>query len=333
MSQTGDASIVRSHALRRRTVAACAMLLCSLFGSLAAAPSFAAIWGETYIPNVPLVTQDGQTVRLYDDLIKDKIVLINFIYTSCKEVCSLATARMAQVQNVLGDHVGRDIFLYSITLDPLHDTPAVLKQHAQAFHAEPGWLFLTGEPEDIAIVRYKFGERGKGLTDHGNGAMAGNGATGEWERTSLFQDLGQLALVMLNMDPAFRAKKGNQPGTAYIDMLPVPYVSRPGQALFVKACASCHTIGQGDLVGPDLAGVTARRDRAWLSRFLQAPNVMRAQQDPIAVALSARFPGVSMPNLGLSVSDAGDLLDYLDNRTAWLAASAHSDAGLVVREK
>ena len=333
MSQTGAASTVRSHAPRRRTFMACALLLCSLFGSLTAASVSATSWGETYIPNVPLVTQDGQTVRLYDDLIKDKIVLINFIYTSCKEVCSLVTARMAQVQNALGDHVGRDIFLYSITLDPLHDTPAVLKQHAEAFHAGPGWLFLTGTPEDIAVVRYKLGERGKGLTDHGNGAMAGNGATGEWERTSLFQDVGQLALVMLNMDPAFRAQKGNQPGTAYVKMSPVPYVSQPGQALFVKACASCHTIGQGDFVGPDLQGVTARRDRSWLSRFLQAPNVMRAKQDPIAVALSARFPGVSMPNLGLSASDAGDLLAYLDSRTAGPAAPALSEAGVVIREK
>ena len=298
----------------------CALFLCALFVALPAVPVSAASWGDSYFPNVPLVTQDGQTVRLYDDLIKDKIVLINFIYASCKEVCPLVTARMAQLQKALGDHVGRDIFLYSISLDPLHDTPAVLKQHAEAFHAGPGWLFLTGKPEDIAIVRYKLGERGKGLTDHGNGAMAGNGATGEWERTSLFQDTGQLALVMLNMDPAFRAKKNNAPGTAYADMAPVPYVNQPGQALFVKTCASCHTIGQGDFVGPDLQGVTARRERSWLSRFLQAPNVMRAQKDPIAVALSARFPGVLMPNLGLSETDVGDLLAYLDFRTARLAA-------------
>jgi protein SCO1 len=295
------------------------ILLWAWIGSLTAAPLSAATWGETYIPNVPFVTQDGQTVHLYDDLIKDKIVLINFMYAGCKEVCPLVTARMAAVQHALGDHVGRDIFLYSITLDPLHDTPAVLKQHAQAFHAGPGWLFLTGTPDDIALVSYKLGERGKGLTDHGNGAIAGNGATGEWEHTSLFQDMGQLALVMLNMDPAFRAKKGNTLGSAYADMTAIPYVSQPGQALFVKACSSCHTIGQGDRIGPDLAGVTARRERAWLSRFLQAPNVMRAKQDPIAAALSARFPGVSMPNLGLSETDVGDLLAYLESRMARLA--------------
>ena len=304
----------------------CALLLWGLCAALSAAPVSATTWGASYFTNVPLVTQDGQTVRLYDDLIKDKIVLINFIYASCKEVCPLVTARMAQVQQALGDHVGHDIFLYSISLDPLHDTPAVLKQHAKAFHAGPGWLFLTGKPEDIEIARYKLGERGKGLTDHGNGAMAGNGATGEWERTSLFQDTGQLALVMLNMDPAFRTKKGNAPGTAYANMSPVPYVNQPGQALFVKACASCHMIGQGDFVGPDLQGVTSRRDRAWLSRFLQAPNVMRAKKDPIAVALSAKFPGVLMPNLGLSETDVGDLLAYLDFRTAKLGVPANHDA-------
>jgi protein SCO1/2 len=298
----------------------CALLLWVLCAALPAAPVSAASWGDSYFPNVPLVTQDGQTVKLYDDLIKNKIVLINFIYTSCKEVCPLATARMAQVQQALGDHVGRDIFMYSISLDPIHDTPAVLKRHAQAFHAGPGWLFLTGKPEDIEIVRYKLGERSKDVTDHGNGALAGNGVTGEWERTSLFEDTGKLALVMLNMDPAFRDKRGNVPGAAYANMSPVPYVNQPGQALFVKACSSCHAIGQGDFVGPDLQGVTARRDRAWLSRYLQAPNVMRAQKDPIAVALSAKFPGVLMPNLGLSETDVGDLLAYLDFRTARLAA-------------
>ena len=311
------------HALR---FTVCVVFLYVIFGLIPATPVSATTWGASYIPNVPLVTQDGQTVRLYDDLIKNKIVLINFIYASCKEVCPLVTARMAQVQQALGDHVGRDIFLYSISLDPEHDTPAVLKKYAQAFHAGPGWLFLTGNPGDIAVARYKLGERGRDLTDHRNDAMAGNGATGEWERTSLFQDVGQLALVILNMDPAFRNQKGNAPGNAYVNMAPVPYVNQPGQALFVKVCASCHTIGRGDLVGPDLQGVTARRDRSWLSRFLQAPNVMRAKQDPIAVALSARFPGVSMPNLGLSAADVGDLLAYLEAQTEEPAALARSDA-------
>ncbi len=311
----------------RRRIVILALLLSTVLGWLPASSALATSWGEGYIPNVPLVAQDGRTVRLYDDLIKNKIVLVNFIYAGCKEVCPLVTARMAQLHQKLGDRMGRDIFFYSISLDPEHDTPAVLKAHAQAFHAGPGWLFLTGTPEDIAVVRYKLGERGKGLADHRNDAMAGNGATGEWERTSLFMDLGQLALVVLNMDPAFRDQPGVMPGAAYAGMTPTPYVNQPGQALFVKTCASCHTIGRGDLVGPDLQGVLGRRNRAWLEQFIQSPGAMRAKQDPTATALAARFPNISMPNLGLSPTDVEDLLAYLEFRTGQTAAPAPSDAG------
>lgn len=284
----------------------------------------ATIWGEHYFPNVSLVTQEGRTVRFYNDLIKDKIVLVNFIYASCKEVCPLITARMAQVQKALGDRVGRDIFLYSITLDPLHDTPAVLQQHAAAFHAGPGWLFLTGKPEDINAVRYKLGERSKGLGDHRNDALMGNGATGEWERTSLFQDVGQLVWGLLNMDPAVRDQK-RETAASYSTVTARQSLGRPGQALFVKGCASCHTIGKGDLVGPDLQGVTTRRDRAWLSQFIRMPDVFLAKKDPIVMGLSAKYPGVTMPNLGLSETDVEDLLAYLDSVTTQFAPQGHSE--------
>jgi protein SCO1/2 len=294
----------------------------AFLGPLKAAPVSAATWGETYFPNVPLVTQEGETVHFYNDLIKGKIVLVNFIYASCKQICPLVTARMAQVQKQLGDRVGRDIFLYSITLDPVHDTPEVLKKHANAFHIGAGWLFLTGKPEDIERVRYKLGERSKGLADHRNDAIAGNGATGEWERTSLFQDVGQIALTILNIDPVFRTEKGNTAGLSYVNVTPLHSPGQPGQALFVKACASCHTVGKGDLVGPDLQDVTARRDRGWLSRFMRMPDELRAKQDPIALALSAKYEGVSMPNLGLSETDVGDLLVYLEAETRRLAAEA-----------
>src|SRR5436190_17768138 len=106
-------------------------------------------WGAGYFPNVTLTTQDGDTVRFYDDLIKGKIVAINLIYTSCKYACPLETARLAQVQKVLRDRMGRDVFFYSITIDTEHDTPAVLKEYAEKFHAGPGWLLLTGSRPSI----------------------------------------------------------------------------------------------------------------------------------------------------------------------------------------
>src|ERR1700752_4043479 len=65
-------------------------------------------WGANYFPNVTLTTQDGRSVRFYDDLIKGKIVAINLIYTSCEYNCPLETARLAQVQKLLGDRMGKD---------------------------------------------------------------------------------------------------------------------------------------------------------------------------------------------------------------------------------
>lgn len=109
------------------------------------------------IPNVPLRTHEGQTVRLYDDLIQDKSVVINFIYTSCGDTCPMTTANLLQVQRLLSAQMERTLFMYSITLDPAHDTPAVLKTYATAFQVQPGWLFLTGERTHIEQVRRRLG--------------------------------------------------------------------------------------------------------------------------------------------------------------------------------
>jgi len=110
-----------------------------------------------YFPNVVLTTHLGEKVRFYDDLIKGKIVTINFMFTACPKVCPRITTNLVKVQKLLGHRVGRDIFMYSITLDPEHDTPAVLKEFAKMHHVSPGWLFLTGKPEDIEVLRRKLG--------------------------------------------------------------------------------------------------------------------------------------------------------------------------------
>src|SRR5262245_65014506 len=106
-------------------------LLLSASGFLARPARAANSWGVDYFPNVPLLTQDGTTVHFYDDLLKGKAVAINLIYTSCKDECPLETARLVQVQRLLGDRVGKDIFFYSISIDTKQDTPAVLKAYAE----------------------------------------------------------------------------------------------------------------------------------------------------------------------------------------------------------
>ena len=112
---------------------------------------------EKSFPNVTLTTHEGKKVKFYDDLMKDKIVLINFMYVRCEGTCPGTTANLVKVQQLLGDRVGKDIFMYSITLKPEEDTPKVLAAYAKAYKVTPGWKFLTGSPKDIELLRQKLG--------------------------------------------------------------------------------------------------------------------------------------------------------------------------------
>ncbi|UVE16491.1 SCO family protein [Pseudomonas sp. LS44] len=109
------------------------------------------------LPNTPLYTHEGRAVRFYDDLVRDKVVAINMMYASCSGICPTATANLRLVQQLLGERLGRDVFMYSITLQPELDTPQSLKEYVALHHIEPGWLFLTGAPADIEELRYSLG--------------------------------------------------------------------------------------------------------------------------------------------------------------------------------
>ena len=124
---------------RSLTWLASAVFFFSGLGNAAGAQSAASIWGKDYFPNVELITHEGKRVRFFDDLIKDKVVAINFIYTSCPDACPMETAKLLEIQGILGDRVGRDVHLYSISIDPETDTPEVLAKYANSFQAGLGW--------------------------------------------------------------------------------------------------------------------------------------------------------------------------------------------------
>jgi protein SCO1/2 len=282
----------------------------------AAAGAQNAQWGATYFPNVTLTTQHGKKVRFYDDLIKGKIVAVNFIYTSCKYACPLETARLAQVQRLLGDRMGRDVFFYSITIDPDFDTPAVLNEYAAKFDAGPGWLFLTGSSADIDLLNRKLGlysppnpSNPDGHTPH---LLVGNEVTGQWIRNSGVDDPRFLATTIGTWLNSWRTAA--RPTRSYADAPKIDFAT--GEYTFSKHCAACHTIGDGDRVGPDLAGVTARRDTAWLTRFIAEPEAMRASGDATARALSAKFKPAIMPRLGVDPADVAQILGYIDKQSA-----------------
>jgi protein SCO1 len=273
-------------------------------------------WGANYFPNVSLVTQDGRTVRFYDDLLKDKKVLIDFIYTRCTSICPLQTAKMAQVQKLLGPRIGRDIFIYSISLDPHYDTPERLKAYAEKFHAGPGWLFLTGTREDIDVVRYKLGERSD-KEQHGNTVRVADIARGQWMRIPLTADTFYIATeVGKTLDPNWYAGKTmpNIEEAPHRDFSAKDIPLIHGQDLFQNRCASCHTLGKGFLLGPDLKAVTLRRERSWLYRYIGAPDKMRDNKDPIALEL-AKSNTLVMPNLGLDEIEISELIAYLESRS------------------
>ena len=281
-------------------------------------------WGANYFPNVPLTTQDGKTVHLYDDLLKGKMVVVSLIYTQCQDSCPLETAKLAQVQSMLGDRMGKDIFFYSISIDPEHDTPEVLKAYAEKFHAGPGWLFLTGKKPDIDLVAHKLGlyyDPGLNRDGHTVDLMIGNEPTGQWTRNAATDNPRFLATNITHLIDGWSSHK-SEPAKSYAEAAPLN-VSDKGQYLFATRCAACHTIGHGVTIGPDLQGVTNTRDRAWLLHFIQKPDQMLAEKDPLATKLFHQFKEIQMPNLRLGPEDTEFVVRYLE---ATSAAATHQTA-------
>jgi protein SCO1/2 len=110
-----------------------------------------------YFPDVVLTTHEGRQVRFYEDLLKDKIVVLNLMYANCQGACPAITANLARVQKILIEQGKRNVFLYSLTVKPEEDTPEKLKAYAELHNVGPGWQFLTGKPADVELLRSKLG--------------------------------------------------------------------------------------------------------------------------------------------------------------------------------
>ena len=317
-----------------RTVAAAVMLAALVASGPGRAATGLAVqspWGAGYFPNVALVTQDGKQVRFFDDLIRGKVVAINFMFTGCSASCSMETARLRHVQDLLSDRMGKDVFFISITIDPDNDTPEALKHYAGKFDIGPGWTFLTGDRQDIDLLRRKLGLymppliSGKPGTDHDLSLVIGNQATGRWMKASPMENPEVLATQIGSWLHNWRVPARN-PNPSYADApTRLPQFSR-GDELFRTRCASCHTIGVAAgspasvrAIGPDLAGVSRSRPRAWLARWLKEPDVMLAEKDPVAVALFQQYNRVTMPNFQLSGADVAELLSFMEAKDAAIA--------------
>jgi cytochrome oxidase Cu insertion factor (SCO1/SenC/PrrC family) len=150
------------------------------------APSVAGSGGRASgmnIPDIEVLDQDGRKVHFYTDLVKDKTVVINFIFTTCTTICPPLGATFARVQKDLGERAGRDVHFISISVDPATDTPERLKAWGAKFHAGPGWTFVTGDKPSVDKLLGALAASSARREDHSPEILIGNDARGTWTRT------------------------------------------------------------------------------------------------------------------------------------------------------
>ena len=137
---------------------------------------------QKYFTDVVLINQNGEKMRFYSDLLRGKVVIINSFFATCQGSCLPMSRNLEKVQQALGDHVGKEAFIISISVDPLVDTPPKLKEYAKKFNARPGWYFLTGDKENVEFALKKLGHFVADKQDHLNIFIIGNERTGLWKK-------------------------------------------------------------------------------------------------------------------------------------------------------
>lgn len=155
----------------------------------------------SYFGDIELLNQDGKTMRLYSDVMKDKVVVINSFFASCSASCPVMSKSLAALQTRFADRLGRDLVLVSITVDPEHDTPAKLHAYAQKWQAHAGWYFLTGSRENVDAALKKLGQYVAEPSAHMNVIVIGNERTGLWKKAfglAPTEDLAKVVESVLN---------------------------------------------------------------------------------------------------------------------------------------
>jgi protein SCO1 len=139
---------------------------------------------RTPIPDLDLIDQNGRKINFYTDLVKGKVVVINFVFTTCTAICPMMGRTFSGLQNLAGDRAGKDFHLVSVTTDPENDTPTRLRAWGAKFGAKPDWTLVTGEKSEIdKLLRALIGESvGTGV--HTPIVLIGNDAKGTWTSAS-----------------------------------------------------------------------------------------------------------------------------------------------------
>ena len=157
------------------------------------------------LSEAPLLDQGGRRVRLAQDVIGERIAVVNFIYTSCTTVCPVSSATFQQLQQRLAaSSLGKEVVLVSITVDPLRDTPQRLREYAGRYEAREGWVWLTGTKPDVDNVLKGFGAYSSRFEDHPLMVLIGDARGGPWTRFFGFPSVDEL---LARIDTTHLARK------------------------------------------------------------------------------------------------------------------------------
>jgi len=136
---------------------------------------------RSYFTNLELINQNGETVQFFDDVLKDRVVVISFIFTNCQGACPLMTHKLTVVRDKMEGQIGAPLHFVSLSLDPARDTPAAMKKFAETHHADhDGWVFLTGKPENLDYIIKRLGQFTDDIEAHSTMVLAGNVSTAHW---------------------------------------------------------------------------------------------------------------------------------------------------------
>jgi protein SCO1/2 len=163
---------------------------------------------QQYFTDTVLINQNGERMRFYTDLMKGKTVIIDTFFATCQASCLPMNRNLAQIQEGLGDRLGKDANIISISVDPTIDTPTLLKAYAKKLNAKPGWYFLTGDKENVDFILKKLGQFVDDKNGHTNIFLIGNDRTGLWKKAfglAKSEELLKIVESVLN-DPGAAAK-------------------------------------------------------------------------------------------------------------------------------
>ena len=163
------------------------------------------------LSNKPLSDQDGRSLRLKNDVIGDRIVVVSFVYTNCTTVCPAVSAIFSDLQKKLGSRLDKDVRLVTLSVDPVRDTPSRLKSYAAQYDAKPGWLWLTGTQASVAEALMGFGTYSPNYENHPVVVLIGDGKTGQWSRHYGLSGPDRL-LAQVDELVAARKQAGDQTG-------------------------------------------------------------------------------------------------------------------------